>query len=72
MILRARKLPLAPGFAISKPDHGREMIRAGADGAIVGSAFVKTIDENPRNMPRSLKEFEGLIRAMKKATIKAK
>jgi len=48
------------------------MIHAGADGAIVGSAFVKIIGENSRNMPRSLKKLEGLVRAMKKATIKAK
>lgn len=48
------------------------MIRTGPDGTIVGSAFVKIIAENPLNMPRSLKKFEGLVRAMKKATIKAK
>jgi tryptophan synthase alpha subunit len=59
MILQARKLPPAAGFTISKPNHGREMIRAGADGTIVGSAFVKIIDENPRNMPRSLKKEIG-------------
>lgn len=55
-----------------QPDHVREMIRAGADGTIVGSAFVKIIAENSRNMLRSLKKLEGLVRAMKKATIKAK
>ena len=65
-------IPLAVGFGISKPDHVREMIHAGADGAIVGSAFVKIISENSRNMPRSLKKLEGLVRAMKKATSKAK
>jgi len=65
-------IPLAVGFGISKPDHVKEMIHAGADGAIVGSAFVKIIGENSRNMPRSLKKLEGLVRAMKKATIKTK
>jgi tryptophan synthase alpha chain len=65
-------IPLAVGFGISKPDHVREMIHAGADGAIVGSAFVKIIGENSRNMPRSLKKLESLVRAMKKATTKAK
>jgi tryptophan synthase alpha chain len=65
-------IPLVVGFGISKPDHVREMIHAGADGAIVGSAFVKIIGENSRNMPRSLKKLENLVRSMKKATIKAK
>ena len=65
-------IPLAVGFGISKPDHVREMIHAGADAAIVGSAFVNMIGENSRNMPRSLKKLRGLVRAMKKATIKAK
>ena len=40
-------VPLAVGFGVSKPDHAREMIRAGADGVIVGSAFVKVVGENP-------------------------
>jgi len=65
-------IPLAVGFGVSKPDHVRKMINAGADGAIVGSAFVKIISENSRNMPRSVKKLGGLVRAMKKATLKAK
>jgi len=65
-------IPLAVGFGVSKPDHIRKMINAGADGAIVGSAFVKIISENSRNMPRSVKKLGGLVRAMKKATLKAK
>ena len=65
-------IPLAVGFGVSKPDHVGKMINAGADGAIVGSAFVKIISENSRNMPRSVKKLGGLVRTMKKATLKAK
>jgi tryptophan synthase alpha subunit len=38
--LVADSVPLTVGFGISKPDHVRRMIHAGADGANVGSAFV--------------------------------
>jgi tryptophan synthase alpha chain len=39
-------VPLAVGFGISKPEHVSKIVRAGADGVIVGSAFVKLIEEN--------------------------
>ncbi|MBN1578819.1 MAG: tryptophan synthase subunit alpha [Chitinispirillaceae bacterium] len=38
--------PLAVGFGISTPAHVGEVIAAGADAAIVGSALVKIIEEN--------------------------
>ncbi len=68
----AGSVPLAVGFGISKPDHVRQMIKAGADGAIVGSAFIETITENSRNMSRAAKKLENMAKAMKKATIAAK
>ncbi|MFC1753613.1 tryptophan synthase subunit alpha [Thermoproteota archaeon] len=36
---------LAVGFGISKPEHVKQVLSAGADGAIVGSAFVKIINQ---------------------------
>ena len=36
---------MAVGFGISKPEHIKQVISAGADGAIVGSAFVKIINQ---------------------------
>ena len=39
------KVNLAVGFGISKPDHVKQVVSAGADGAIVGSAFVKIINQ---------------------------
>lgn len=66
--LLAGSVPLAAGFGISKPEHVKQIIDAGADGAIVGSAFVKIIEENRTNLSRAAKKLQSLARAMKKAT----
>jgi tryptophan synthase alpha chain len=66
--LIAGSVPLAVGFGISKPEHVRQIFQAGADGAIVGSAFVNIIGKNSRNVPRAAKKLENLARAMKKAS----
>ena len=53
-------LPLAVGFGISNRGQAEEIITAGADGVIVGSAIVKMIEEHSRTMPvliRMLKEY---------------
>ena len=42
----AGKIPLAVGFGISKPEHVKRIIAAGADAAIVGSAFINIIQQN--------------------------
>jgi tryptophan synthase alpha chain len=61
-------IPLAAGFGISKPNHVSQIIRAGADGAIVGSAFVKQIEENLTSMSHAAQKLKNLARSMKKAT----
>lgn len=60
---REKKLPLAVGFGISKKEHVREVIKAGAQGVVVGSAFVNLIAEKKgeaseglRKLARELKE----------------
>jgi len=68
----AGSLPLAVGFGISTPDHVREMLHAGADGAIVGSAFVEIIRKNQRQPTQTAKKLENMAKAMKKATIEPK
>ncbi len=64
----AGRIPLAVGFGISSPEHVRTIIKSGADGAIVGSGFVKTIEENRDDMDRLLRRIEEYTRALKRAT----
>jgi tryptophan synthase alpha chain len=60
-------IPLAVGFGISKPQHVTRIIKAGADGVIVGSAFVRIVEENQRNMRRAALKLRGLSNSLKKA-----
>lgn len=62
------RIPLAVGFGISKPEHVKAVIRSGADGAIVGSAFVDIVQKNQRNIPKMLKEIEQYAHKLKEAT----
>lgn len=56
------------GFGISKPDHVRSAIKAGAKGAISGSAIVKIIANNLDNTNKMKSEISSFIKAMKEAT----
>ncbi len=62
------RVPLAVGFGISKPAHVREVIKSGADGAIVGSAFVEIVARNLKNKQKMLKELDNFGRSLKAAT----
>lgn len=47
LIKRAKSIcrkPLAVGFGVSKAEHVSELLRAGADGVVVGSAIVRLIE----------------------------
>lgn len=59
------KIPLAVGFGISQPQHIERVIGAGADAAIVGSAFIKIMDENQKNTVKMLKQLEAHTRELK-------
>jgi len=65
------RVPLAVGFGISKPEQVKRIIRAGADGVIVGSAFVNAIDENLLNPSKMLEEIETKTRELKNATLQS-
>jgi tryptophan synthase alpha chain len=64
----AGKIPLAVGFGISKPEHVERLIAAGADAAIVGSAFINLIQKNSQNTSTMLKELKTAAQALKSAT----
>ncbi|MCD6146246.1 MAG: tryptophan synthase subunit alpha [Methanosarcinales archaeon] len=56
------KTPLAVGFGISMPDQASAVIEAGADGVIVGSAFVNIIAEGvdvPERIEELARELKG-------------
>ncbi|MGF3521528.1 MAG: tryptophan synthase subunit alpha [Candidatus Bathyarchaeia archaeon] len=61
----AGRVPLAVGFGISKPEHVKKVVTAGADAAIVGSAFVNIISRHQQNLNRMLSELEEAARALK-------
>jgi tryptophan synthase alpha chain len=62
------KIALAVGFGISKPKHAARIIGAGADGVIVGSAFINIIQKRQGNIEAMLKELQATAQALKAAT----
>lgn len=61
-------IPISVGFGISKPKHVREVIDAGADGAIVASAILNIVTENIENKEEMLQEVGKFCRELKEAT----
>ncbi|MBO3769349.1 MAG: tryptophan synthase subunit alpha [Thermoproteota archaeon] len=62
------RIPLAVGFGISKPEHVKSIISYGADGAIVGSAFVKLIEEKYGDLTNILEALTSYAKSLKAAT----
>jgi tryptophan synthase alpha chain len=60
------KVPLAVGFGVSKEDHVKFMLKAGADAVIVGSAFINIIEQNGKEQMTS--KIESLARSLKNGT----
>jgi tryptophan synthase alpha chain len=63
-------LPLAVGFSISKPEHVKDVIKAGSDGAIVASAIIDIITENQENMDYIKDKIGNFCSELKESTIK--
>ncbi len=64
----AGKVPLAVGFGVSKPEHVKALVAAGADGVIVGSAFVNIISQDQQDLGKMLAALEGAAANLKAAT----
>ena len=62
------KIPLAAGFGISTPEHVKRVVAAGAEGAIVGSAFVKVIEQNQRTIGDATKKLRKMTHTLKMPT----
>lgn len=58
-------LPVAVGFGISRPAHAAKLLKAGADGAIVGSAIVSLVEKNLGNRERMADEIREFVSSMK-------
>jgi tryptophan synthase alpha chain len=57
-------LPLCVGFGVSKPEHVR-MLRAHADGVIVGSALVRRMEQaDKRPLDEILAEIQSLVQSL--------
>jgi tryptophan synthase alpha chain len=67
--LKAHNAPPALlGFGISTPEQVKEAIKAGAAGAISGSAIVKIIENHVDDHPTLLSTLSTFITNMKAAT----
>jgi tryptophan synthase alpha chain len=66
----ASALPLLVGFGISEPAQVREVLDAGADGAICGSAIVRRIAASLDDMDAAVVAVGSFSQAMKGATLR--
>lgn len=62
--------PAIQGFGISRPDHVKAALDAGAAGAISGSAIVKIIEKNYQQPDEMLLKITEFVKNMKMATIR--
>ena len=68
LIARLRKrtqLPLVVGFGISTPQQARRVCDAGADGAIVGSALIKALQEHAGDGKAMATEAKRFVAGLK-------
>ena len=61
------KIPIGIGFGVSTPYDVKKYIKAGADAVIVGSAYLKLIENTPQNKLES--KIASFTKSLKKQTI---
>jgi tryptophan synthase alpha chain len=72
MVSRVRRLtdvPVLAGFGISKREHATAVVSAGADGAIVGSAYADIYEKNLEKPEETLPEIRRLAKQIKQGCI---
>jgi tryptophan synthase alpha chain len=62
------KIPICAGFGISQPEHVSPLVRAGADGVIVGSALVRIVAEHLDDPGEAQYHLKKNISALKQAS----
>ena len=67
-ITSKKRIPLAVGFGISNPEQVKMVIRNGGDAAIVGSAFVKIVENKHKKKEQMLNALEEYASNLKQAT----
>ena len=60
-------LPIFVGFGISKPEHASDIIEAGADGVIIGSAIINLIKANLNDYPKMESDIVNFASSIKEA-----
>lgn len=66
LVKKRTHLPLAVGFGISTPDHVSQLMKAGADAIIVGSALVDIMEKNLADGQKTCSELTAFIQQMKR------
>ncbi len=67
-VRRLTSLPLLAGFGISRPEHVVSLLRAGADGCVVGSAIARIYSERLEEPEQTLPSISKFVRSLKEAT----
>jgi tryptophan synthase alpha chain len=65
---RYHNTPIVVGFGISRPEHVSSVLKAGADGAITGSALCDKIKANLHDVEKMHFAVREYVKEMKKAT----
>jgi tryptophan synthase alpha chain len=62
------KIPISAGFGISQPEHVSSLLRAGADGVIIGSALVRIVAEHLDDPGEAQDRLKKQIRSLKQVS----